>query len=536
MDDVLAASGKADLVGCKAALRRHLRSSLAPALVAEVAALIEAEGGGDATGSLACIQYFLECGACLDARKEEGGKTALMIAAEAGRADAVGVMLEHWARVDTEGDGEGGGGPDVINAVGGEYEEAALSVAADNGHVEVVAALLGATGKDGVAADLNITTKHGATAILCAASNGHVKVVAALLGATGKDGVAADLNITNKDGSTALILAAQFGHPTIVTALLDAKERHAHITAAVDVSMKDNSGHTAHHYASTRHPAEFTPETLARLLPPIPPCPKHEATAFLQSLDVNNVYLNPKFDRCYCERCYKGPATISNEGPTSYVVPEPGWVRFGLHVERRALALDVFNKWCACFHGVKSALVLNSILDCGGLMKPGSMLIDSTKLESTKCAGRQDEVVYTSPTIKYAGLKFYAEPCRFATAAGVEMRGSIVVQCRQNPATFEKQGETMAFKRKMPGHLEKNCPNVDLAEIEWKTEADRAVIPYGLLVRVWQKGKDPEAKAYSSPVDGTGKWWGADERQIGQGGGGGGGGAADVAAAIPVVR
>lgn len=183
-----------------------------------------------------------------------------------------------------------------------------------------------------------------------------------------------------------------------------------------------------------------------------------------------------------------------------------------MHVERRAQALDVFNKWCACFHGVKSALVLNSILDCGGLMKPGSILIDGTKLESTRCAGRQDEVVYTSPTIKYAGLKFYAEPSRFATAAGVEMRGSIAVQCRQNPATFEKQGETMAFEREMPGHLEKHCPHVDLAEIEWKTEADRAVIPYGLLVRVWQKGKDPEATAYSSPVDGTGNWWVAEER------------------------
>eukprot|EP00729_Bicosta_minor_P002385 gene2385-2137_t len=418
MDDVLAASGKADLMGCKAALRRHLRSSLAPALVAEVAALVRAGGGGDAAGSLACIQYFLECGACLDARKEEGGKTALMIAAEAGRADAVGVMVEHWGRVDTEGN-----------------------------------------------------------------------------------------------------------------------ERHAHITAAVDVSIKDNSGHTAHHYASTRHAAEFTREILARLLP-IPPCPKPDATAFLQSLGVPAIYLNPEFDRCYCQRCYTGPATISNEGPTPYVVPEPGWVRFGLHVERRAQELDVFNKWCACFHGVKSAMVLKSILRCGGLMKPGSTLIDGTKLESTKCAGRQDEVVYTSPTIKYAGLKFYAEPSRFVTAAGVEMRGSIAVQCRQNPATFEKQGETMAFKRKMPGHLEKHCPHVDLAEIEWKTEADRAVIPYGLLVRVWQKSKDPEATAYSSPVDGTGNWWVAEERRVGQGGGGAGGGdgGGGGAAAIPVVR
>ena len=146
-----------------------------------------------------------------------------------------------------------------------------------------------------------------------------------------------------------------------------------------------------------------------------------------------------------------GPKTIENEGPTPYVVPEPGWVRFGLYADRRAQAQDVFNKWCACFHGVKSAVVLNSILDCGGLMRPGGALIDGTKLESAKCAGRQDEVVYTSPTIKYAGLKFYAEPIKFTTAAGVELRGSVVVQCRQNPGTFTKRGETMAFKRRKPG-------------------------------------------------------------------------------------
>ena len=240
-------------------------------------------------------------------------------------------------------------------------------------------------------------------------------------------------------------------------------------------------------------------------------CPTHMAAAFMRSLDVPDIYLNPDFDRCYCRQCYKGPRTIENEGPTPYVVPEPGWVRFGLHVERRAQALDVFDTWCACFHGVKSSLILRSILDCGGLMKPGSMLLDKTKLESTKCAGRQDAVIYTSPTIKYAGLKFYAEPVKFTTAAGVEMRGSIAVQCRQRPSTFEKQGETMAFARDKPGHLAKHCPNVNLAEIEWKTEVECAVIPYGLLVRVWQKGNDPHAEAYSSPVDG-GKWWTTEEQ------------------------
>ena len=48
------------------------------------------------------------------------------------------------------------------------------------------------------------------------------------------------------------------------------------------------------------------------------------------------------------------------------------------------------------------------------------------------------------------------------------------------------------------------------------------MIPYGLLVRVWRKGCDPHAEAYSSPVDGS-KWW---VHEDGGGGGGGGGGAA----------
>ena len=267
---------------------------------------------------------------------------------------------------------------------------------------------------------------------------------------------------------------------------------------------------------SHRRPQQAPAADAGAAPPPLRPpqaatmaCPIRAVSAeFLSKLGVDDVYLNSAFDRCYCKRCYTGWETIDDEGPTPYVVPEPGWVRFGLHVGPRAHSkkLDIFHKWSACFHGVKSPLVLNSILDCGALMKPGDTLVDGTGLESTKCAGRQDEVVYTSPTIKYAGLKFYAEPVKFTTAAGEEMRGSIAVQCRQNPATIKKQGETMAFARKRPEHLAAHCPNVDLAELEWKTKANNAVIPYGVVVRVWPKGKDPAADAYSSPVDG-GKWW-----------------------------
>ena len=106
-------------------------------------------------------------------------------------------------------------------------------------------------------------------------------------------------------------------------------------------------------------------------------------------------------------------------------------------------------------------------------------------------------------TFVSGGIEVVTPP---ALAGGVVMRGSMVLQCRQKPGSFEMQGETMRFALDRPDHLAAHCPNVNFAELEWKTKADRAVIPYGLLVRVWPKGKDPAAAAYSSPVDG-GKWW-----------------------------
>ena len=52
------------------------------------------------------------------------------------------------------------------------------------------------------------------------------------------------------------------------------------------------------------------------------------------------------------------------------------------------------------FHGVKSPVVLRSILSEGKLMMPGDKLLDGSVLRSTKCAGRQDRCFYTSPTVR----------------------------------------------------------------------------------------------------------------------------------------
>ena len=221
---------------------------------------------------------------------------------------------------------------------------------------------------------------------------------------------------------------------------------------------------------------------------------ERDARSYIVTLGIDGAYLEPHFDRCYCERCY--PAawrdTISNEGPTEHVVPR-GWFRVGLALPPKAKALDIFSKWSVSFHGTSSPLVLKSVLDCGQLMKAGDTLLDGTKLRSAKCAGRQDEVFYTSPTIKYAGLKFYAEPQPF----GDGQAASIALQCRQKPGSFETQGETMCFTRDMPDHLARECPYVVLRTIEWMSTVNVAAIPYGLLIRTF--GADDAS--YLSPVD-----------------------------------
>jgi hypothetical protein len=237
----------------------------------------------------------------------------------------------------------------------------------------------------------------------------------------------------------------------------------------------------------------------------------------LEIADLNN-WFDAQHDRCYCSECYlaRWPDTLSNDGPTPYVVPR-GWFRFGLKLDANVFgvegrsanpvfpgAQEFFDTWSVCYHGVKSRDTLRSIIQMGTLMKPGDRLPDGTVLRSTKCAGRQDNVFYTSPTVKYAGLKFYAEPQEF----GDGLAASMVVQIRQRPGSFVAQGETMAFEKRWangrgpwPGHLAQHCPHVDLDTIEWKSEDTSGAIPYGVLIRPFVFGADEELQTYRSPVD-----------------------------------
>ena len=101
----------------------------------------------------------------------------------------------------------------------------ALMLAAENGHTEVVTALLQ---RD----DINIdhASVDGRTALILAARYGHIEIVTALLA---REGININAGVY---GWTALMLAAENGHTEVVTALLDAD---------ADINLQDNLGRTA---------------------------------------------------------------------------------------------------------------------------------------------------------------------------------------------------------------------------------------------------------------------------------------------------
>jgi len=154
----------------------------------------------DATrhGRLADVASLLSGGADVNEPKtDDSGATALCIAAQEGHMEVVSALLAAGALLDVA-------------------DDPALQYAASCGHVEVVAALLAA------GARVDDKDEHGATALHLAANEGHAVVVSALLAS----GATVDsLWIHPEDPSqttTSLFMASQEGHVEVVATLLEA--------------------------------------------------------------------------------------------------------------------------------------------------------------------------------------------------------------------------------------------------------------------------------------------------------------------------
>ncbi|KAF4768957.1 hypothetical protein HAV15_008719 [Penicillium sp. str.  len=149
-------------------------------------------------GCVRSLAMLLQAGADINA--PVNGRAALQVAAEGGHRDMVQTLLGAKADVNT---------PPCESGL------TALQAAAERGHLDVVQTLLAAK------ADVNIfpAKYYGRTALQAAAEGGHLRVVQTLLAAR------ADVNAppARSHGRTALQAAAERGHLDVVQTLLVAK-------------------------------------------------------------------------------------------------------------------------------------------------------------------------------------------------------------------------------------------------------------------------------------------------------------------------
>ena len=158
--------------------------------------------------------------------RNEDGETALMQASENGHIEIVKALLK-VEEVNVNARNEDG--------------ETALMLAYKSGHTEIVKTLVKAKS---IGASIN-KKSFDATVLMRASENGHTEIVKALLEAEG-----IDVNAKNSDGETALMWASRDGRTETVKILLKAE--------GIDVNIKSKGGASALDYAEVKeHPEIF---------------------------------------------------------------------------------------------------------------------------------------------------------------------------------------------------------------------------------------------------------------------------------------
>jgi len=148
------------------------------------------------------------------------GRTAVMLAAQAGHAASVKLLLDKGAQLETLSK------PDKKHNNKGEKKDlngTALFLATAMGHVEVVNVLL----EKG--ANVEAPNVHKVTALMVAAKKGHIDIATTLLNK------GAAINAQDKNGKTALMFACKKGDTSFVKALLD---------KGADLNALDKKGNT----------------------------------------------------------------------------------------------------------------------------------------------------------------------------------------------------------------------------------------------------------------------------------------------------
>jgi len=154
--------------------------------------------------ALMLIEYYVDHGLRPDFPTD--GKTPLWNACQIGNVKIVRVLLELFAPYKYSGQGR----YPVNHQDSHHINQTPLSIACENGHLQVVLELLKNTN-----IKVNLATNDGRTPLLIACQEGHLEIVRALL----KDS-RVDVHQTDKNRATPLSVACEHGHKDIVRMLL----------------------------------------------------------------------------------------------------------------------------------------------------------------------------------------------------------------------------------------------------------------------------------------------------------------------------
>jgi len=211
------------------------------------------------------VAALLELGAD-PARSMNGWYTPLHVAAEKGCVAIARRLVEATAGGNSER------AVDARASLGEHVDLTPLHVAAQHGHREVTGLLIDA-GAD-ISAVRGFGDRGDITALQLAAENGFVDAVIALLETTETDGSRSSLiDAVDSLGFTALHLAVQYRFPNVVQALLD---------AGANVCIHTNDGRTAWHIAKQQDDA-----SMLQILGPEPPTSARDTMEAISPLSAD---------------------------------------------------------------------------------------------------------------------------------------------------------------------------------------------------------------------------------------------------------
>lgn len=249
-------------------------------------------------------------------------------------------------------------------------------------------------------------------------------------------------------------------------------------------------------YQDDREKADIEDVVKEKLTPQIPNEPvvvrnceyQNMCSRLLAILALPDGYFSDQFHTCYCETCHKvrGDGMYHKRGDPAreYAVP-CGWCRFSLRLPCKIHNSNVFDKWHSAFYGTRLEAV-RKVLDCGDLHRSSEILATNNVLlaqsfpctEKSKPDDCQSRQLFLSPTIRYAGSKYFASRHKFTDPKTKKThQAQVAFQVWVKPSSY-KVGPCSI------GSNEQFDPRFGNNEIEWSTKERGSTILASLLIKV----------------------------------------------------